>query len=288
MVEQCLQHLHKQSVNRAEIIVVDGSSNQQTAQIVGQHPSVQYIFFDNGQNKMVKARNLGIAASRGEIIAFVDDDSMVQPGWIEAILGGYSQGSIGGVGGLVLDEHETRLETLAIDTGIGKVLPDGQLSDNFASRLKKPVEVDRLRGCNMSFCRSAIEKVGGFDPVYDAVAYSIFEEVDLCTRIRRAGYTLIFEPRAEVHHLNAPREDGLPRNVDNRHRMHAYARNRTYFVLMNFGWIGSHIVNLFWFDTVHQLYLFVKQPSGNRLGLFTANVAGKLAGVVAAAWRVRR
>ncbi|RMF03009.1 MAG: hypothetical protein D6768_06920, partial [Chloroflexi bacterium] len=158
----------------------------------------------------------------------------------------------------------------------------------FAFQAEKPLEVDRLRGCNMSFRRSVLKQVGGFDPAFDAAAYSVFEEVDVCTRIRRAGFILIFEPQAAVHHLNAPREDGLPRRVDGRQRMYAYARNRTYFVLKNFGWKGTHLSKLFWFDTVHYLYLWVKKPTTQKFGVVVGNVAGKVAGVMAAARRVNR
>lgn len=282
MLRQCLKHLLVQKYKSFETIVVDASSDQETKQVVRQYSEVKYIHLPDGQNQMTRSRNQGIAAATGEIIAFIDDDSMVQNDWLANLVASYCAEDIGGVGGRVIDENEKKNQLVLAAPVVGKVLPDGELIDNFALDLNENIEVDRLRGCNMSFRKTVFQHIGLFDNHYDYTAHSTFEEVDFCTRVKRSGYKLLFNPHATVIHLNAMREDGAPRNVTTTRMMFAYYHNRTYFVLTNFGWVGSHFISLFCYDTVHHLYLFFKNPSKlNLLGL-CSNIWGKLTGAAAA------
>jgi GT2 family glycosyltransferase len=71
---------------------------------------------------------------------------------------------------------------------------------NFNSRL--PREVSLAQGAHMSFKKSALERIGGVDEKFDGNGY--FWESDLSLRIVKAGYRILFEPRAELRHLMAP------------------------------------------------------------------------------------
>lgn len=276
MVRQCLYHLQQQDYDPFEIIVVDGSSNNLTEQIVRQEPTVQYIFLPDGKNRMTQARNLGIMAAAGQIVAFIDDDSMVTSNWLTALTSSYHNEDIGGVGGRVLDPAE--LKTLNSGLGVGQVLPDGRLIDNFATETSTEIEVDRLKGCNMSFRKDVLEEVGLFDNFYR----TLWDDVDICTKIRKAGYRLLFNPHVLVNHLLATQENGLTRSADNPQATFLYYRNRTYFVVNNSGWWGQHLVSLFFYDTVHQFYLFWKNPSWSKLNCLLANIQGKLVAILAA------
>lgn len=282
MICRCLEHLSQQTYELFETIVVDGSSDQQTERLVRQYPSVQYIYLPGGKNKMTFARNLGIRAAQGEIITFIDDDSLVQAGWLENLVNSYTAENVGGVGGRVIDEHEIAAQHQSSGLSVGKVFPDGQVTDDFAAELPQPIEVDRLRGCNMSFRKEVFDQVGLFDNHYDFTANSTFEEVDFCARVRKYGYKLLFNSAATVEHLSARREDGLPRNVTDSRMMFAYYHNRTYFVLVNFGWWGRHLVYLFGYDTIHHLYLVAKYPSTSKVVGLLSNIYGKITGVIAA------
>lgn len=280
MVRQCLSHLRQQTYDRLEILVIDGSSNSDTEQLLQPYPTIQYIQLPDGKGKMVQARNLGISVSRGEIIAFIDDDSMVQPGWLGQIVAGYTHPSVGGVGGRVIDPCEKAADEKIAPTTIGRVFPDGSLIDNFATPLPDMANVDRLRGCNMSFRKAALNKVGLFDSCYDRTPYSAFEDVDICTSLRKAGFRLVYNSAAVVEHLSFQREDGLQRSASDPVIKYAYYHNRTYFVLKQFGWLGQHTVNLFWFDTLHHIYLFVKEASSSSWQELGANLRGKIGGMI--------
>ncbi len=281
LIQQCLDHLLRQDYEPLETIVVDASSDQQTEEIVTQYPAVRYIYLPNGKNKMTQSRNLAIATAKGEIIAFIDDDSMVREGWLAHLVSSYNAEDIGGVGGRVIDEIEVQYQLAA--PIVGRVFPDGRVIDNFALELNEVIEVDRLRGCNMSFRKQVFQRVGMFDNRYDATAHSTFEDVDFCTRVKKNGYRLLFNSQAVVDHLAAPREDGLPRSVAHPCVMFSIYRNRTYFVLVNFGWIGAHLPRLFFLDTVELLYrfLFLYHSPVRGLLCLVANVWGKIIGAIA-------
>lgn len=63
-----------------EVIVVDSSTNDESERVVTRYPATKHIRLHGERNNMPQARNRGIACSTGQIIAFIDDDSMVQPG----------------------------------------------------------------------------------------------------------------------------------------------------------------------------------------------------------------
>jgi GT2 family glycosyltransferase len=270
----------RQDYDPFETIVVDASSDQQTEEIVKRYPAVRYIYLPHGKNRMTQSRNLGVAAARGEIIAFIDDDSLVRDGWLAKLVSSYRSEEVGGVGGRVVDETEIQYQlTTPI---VGRVYPDGRVVDNFVLELDEVIEVDRLKGCNMSFRRHVFEHVGLFDKGYDATPHSTFEEVDFCIRVKKIGYKLLFNSQAVVDHLAVPREDGLPRSVTDPRMMFSYYRNRTYFVFANFGWIGWHLVSLFCRDTAEYFYWFLKNFSVHGFKCLVANIWGKIVGTVAA------
>lgn len=276
MVRQCLVGLRQQTYSPFEIIIVDGSSTSQTEQVARQHPEARYIFLPDGKDKMTQARNLGVEAARGVIIAFLDDDSIAREGWLTHLVNSYDSPFVGGVGGRVVDrmemEHQTDQDV------VGKVFSDGQTIDNFARELNDPIEVDRFKGCNMSFRKPVLHEVGLFDNYYG----TNWDDVDICLRVKKAGYRLVYNSDAVVDHLLAPQEDSRVRSGEVARVVFIYYRNRTYLVLTHFGGWGRHLLSLFYYDTVHHLYLLRKEPSRRRLAGLLANLGGKIVGVTGA------
>jgi len=146
-----------------------------------------------------KARNLGIRKSKGEIIAFLDDDSIPCKWWLKNLVRAYKYGkTVGGVGGRVVSSLK-ELNRSSADLPTGIITPFGHVVFNFNSCYRKYVEW--IRGCNMSFRKNALCSVGGFDENLDPVSQS--EDIDLCLRVRNAGYDIVFEPEAVVIHKSA-------------------------------------------------------------------------------------
>src|SRR6266566_2627360 len=96
LLRHCIEHVLSQPYPYKEIIVVDSSSNDESEQVVAQFPQVISVRLRGQRNNRPQAYNEGIAASSGNIIAFVDDDAMVQPGWLESLIEAYHDEKIGG------------------------------------------------------------------------------------------------------------------------------------------------------------------------------------------------
>lgn len=190
-----LRHLEHQSAAPFEIIVVDQSpvSDERLAAYAADNPGVQVHRI--AERGLPNARNVGVGLSRGDVVLFLDDDSIPDRDLVRCHASNYKDPSIAGVGGRVLGGYDRPGPQVGrFHAGNGKVIR------NFSSETRSLV--DHLPGGNMSFRREVFGRVGGFDPAYGGSA--IGEETDFCLRARRAGFQFIFDPRASLEHLHLP------------------------------------------------------------------------------------
>ncbi len=243
-VRRCLQQLLCQSVPPTEIIVVDSSASDHTAQlVVEEFPSVRYAVCPAGVGATATARNIGYRLASGDVLAFVDDDAFAEPDWLERLLPFYDDPSVGGVGG-----RQIRKQPGELDEGreaIGLLRPDGTMTGNFAADPGHPVDVDHLLGANMSFRRTAIDQVGGIRDGYSGTC--IREETDISFQVTGAGYRLVYTPDAVVEHVAGPYAKGQRFDV-----RYAYWAQKNHLILLirNFG-IRAPIVRAFMTSSMH-------------------------------------
>lgn len=181
----CLTSLEKLNYPHYEVIVVNDGSTDRTRQISEQF---DYIRLINQENKgLSAARNVGIAAATGEIVAFTDSDCVVDPDWLTYMVGTFLRSGRSAVGGPNFPPPEDTLVPSAV-----AVSPGGPthvlLNDEVA---------EHIPGCNMAFRKKALEEISGFDPVFRAAG----DDVDLCWRLQNAGYQIGFSPAAIVWHF---------------------------------------------------------------------------------------
>src|SRR5438128_2631431 len=166
-----------------EVIVVDDGSNDDTAAIAGQY-DVRLIRTPN--RGLSSARNTGLAAATGEIVAYLDDDAYPDPHWLTYLAAAFLSTSHVGVGG-------------------PNIAPagDGPIAECVARAPGGPVhvlvtdrEAEHIPGCNMAFRTAYLEAVGGFDPRFRTAG----DDVDVCWRLQDRGWTLGFHPAAVVWH----------------------------------------------------------------------------------------
>jgi glycosyltransferase involved in cell wall biosynthesis len=165
-----------------EVIVVNDGSTDSTPKIASEYP----FRLINTQNLgLSNARNTGIEAATGEIIAFIDDDAYPDTHWLRFIALALHTGEYVGIGGpnLQVPEDGWKSEAVAYAPGPNPVL----LTDRVA---------EHIPGCNMSFRREALKEIRGFDQVFRIAG----DDVDLCWRLRERGGVIGYSHAAIVWH----------------------------------------------------------------------------------------
>ncbi len=200
LLSHCLRRVFDQQYPCKEIIVVDSSSDDETERLVAQYPEIVSVQLREQFNNMPQARNEGIAVALGDIIAFIDDDAMVYPHWLEALVDAYQDSTVGAVGGRIVTKPEPYCDLVSGTPNLSISRWGSVIADDVSVVNRDKIEVDHLIGCNMSFRRAALEQVGGFDPEYTLT--NLREETDVCFRVKRAGWRVLFVPEMTVVHVS--------------------------------------------------------------------------------------
>jgi glycosyltransferase involved in cell wall biosynthesis len=211
--------LLKQTHLPDEIIVVDQNGDR--------YPALDRYLQSIPRVRQIKTQTPGVAINynlalrnaQGDIVLYVDDDVVPEPGLIAAHLLNYDrEPQLGGVAG--------RVECLSGDpdpykiSEIGSYHPwSGSVIGNFNGLKRQHVKL--AQGANMSFDRQALLAIGGFDQGFQGNGY--FFESDGSLRVLASGRSIIFDPEAALIHLQAP--SGGARVKDKADHTYFYVRN---------------------------------------------------------------
>ena len=183
-LEACLASLVRLNYPDYEVILVDDGSTDHTAHIAARYPQVRYLPQPN--RGLSAARNAGLAAATGKIVAYTDADCMAEPDWLEQLVLRMRSQSVEAMGGPNIPP--------AGDGWVARVVaasPGGpshvMLTDTTA---------EHIPGCNMAFNRQRLLALGGFDPRFRQAG----DDVDICWRWLNAGWDIGFAPAAVVWH----------------------------------------------------------------------------------------
>lgn len=218
-----MESLHDQSYTNYEIIVVNGPSTDETDNVLKRYSNIKVIL-QKELNGLSFARNLGIRVSKGEIIAFIDDDAVANVDWIKLIASSYTDSKIGGVGGLVYGPGKTHFQ---FDNGVIDKCGIPDAIRNLDKTVKKG-EYSIMMGTNCSFRKSVIYEVGGFDPYFRYY----HDESELCVRVIKAGYTIMYQRDAFVVHYMV---EGHNRKSPYDLNWSEIVKNVIYYTMKNFG-----------------------------------------------------
>ncbi|MDQ3223032.1 MAG: glycosyltransferase [Gemmatimonadota bacterium] len=201
-----------------EVLVVDNApSDESTKTFVATLPGVRYVRED--QTGLDFARNRAIAEATGDVLAFLDDDVEVDRGWLQGLrLAWGEHPDAGCVTGLVLPfELATQAQiTFELYGGfrrgfdtlryVGQSLPGNRLYPLGAGIFGA--------GCNMSYRRDLLRRLGGFDEALDTGRpLPGGGDLDMFHRVVRSGYPLVYEPRYAVFHKHRREHSQLRRQL---------------------------------------------------------------------------
>jgi GT2 family glycosyltransferase len=228
-VQTCLDRLAAQVPRPDQVIVIDASPDDRTRDVVARHPGVLYRRNELGYGHMTASRNIGLAAATGDVVSFIDDDAFAHPGWLAGLLDAYRlHPEAAAVGGRALNNNPNEA-TAGLDN-LGRIRPNGEICGYFAADPGGVIEVDHMVGCNMSFRRETLARLGGFRD--DFPGTEVCEESDMSVRVKRIGGRIFFTPFAVVDHVAAPQVKG--KRFDARY---AYwgQRNHVMLLVRNYG-----------------------------------------------------
>ena len=219
----CLEHLQRQTIAPNKIIVVDSSPDDRSEAVSGDF-DVIYVRNPLGRGHTATSRMIGLqVAGDSEVIAFIDDDAYAEPDWLEELMRRYDDPRVAGVGGRALNGQPGE-EGQGLDE-IGRFLPNGTLTGNFAANPGRDVLVDHLLGANMSLRVDSVHAVGGIEDYYPGTC--LREESEIALRLRLAGYRLVYTPFAIVEHVGGTYAKGSRFNA-----RYSYYAQRNHFVLL--------------------------------------------------------
>ncbi len=187
-----------------EAVVVDNNSTDNTRELFSQfaaaHPEYSLRMVHEARQGLSPARNRGIAESRGEVIAIIDDDEEVNAAFARAYLDLFDNHPYAAAaGGRITPFYDTRpprwLSPFA-ERPIAGTLDLGE-------RVREFPEGRFPGGGNMAVRREAVGRVGGFDPALGRTGAKLLagEEKDLFARMRAAGDRIYYTPDARIRHI---------------------------------------------------------------------------------------
>ena len=216
-----------------EVIVVDDGSSDDTLALLRQVDGLR-LHARPANGGFIAACNDGLALARGEYVVFLNNDTVPQPGWLDALLDTFASEPGTGIAGSRLLYPDGRLQEAG-----GAIYRDG--SADKLGRLREPAHpafsflrrVDYCSGAAIAVPRALMLELGGFDGHY---APAFYEDTDLAMKVRARGLRVLCNPASEVVHV-----EGATAGTDTRHGVKAHqVVNQRRFAERWAGALASH------------------------------------------------
>jgi GT2 family glycosyltransferase len=224
-LDASLSALLGQEYTPFEIIAVDNCSSDQSLAVLRRYEGRIRLIQNDYNFGFAGGNNIGIKTASGEIVVLLNQDVIVQPGWLQAIADTFAADPVIGIVGCksLYPDGKTLQHAGAwlragdafayhkgqgeIDTGQHEVLYDAQY----------------VTGAAFAIHRRVLEQLGGLDPLFYPAFY---EEADYCFQARNLEFRVVYQPRAVVYHHETTT---LP--AQSYRRIAAFQRNRVRLIL---------------------------------------------------------
>jgi len=193
-----------------EVIVIDNKSSDNSCEMVKKY-FPKTILIENKENKgFGSANNQGLSIAKGSVILFLNPDTEVQAGALDLYIEKLnSSKEIGAMGVKLLNNDKSiqpsckrfpDLDTVVYNSFFFDVLfPKSKVFGGYEMSwfdYNQEIEVDQPMGAALGVRKDVLDKVGWFDENF----FMYFEEVDLCFRVKKAGFKIVYYPQAEIIH----------------------------------------------------------------------------------------
>jgi GT2 family glycosyltransferase len=193
-----IESILRQSLAPREAILVVDNNPALLARTRARFPDIAVIENQDARGTS-GSRNSGVAVAQGAILAFMDEDAVAEPEWLERLCAPYADPLVAGVGGAILPAWQPRRP------GWFPEEFDWVVGCTYRGMPETTGPVRNLIGCNMSLRRELVVAAGGFRTDIGRVGSDPIgcDETELCIRIRQRWpqRILLYRPDARVHHL---------------------------------------------------------------------------------------
>lgn len=215
-MRRCVQSVLKSHLPNIEVIVIDNHSTDSSISSLSDFSNettpLRVIRNEKNLGPAV-ARNVGIAVCEGKHVAFLDNDTEVDPGWLVQPLtimeGDPSVGACQSK--LLLMDEPHKLDYVGDYLGpYGFLIQRARHGESDEGQFDSVEEIFTAKSASMIVRRSVLEEIGRFDPEY----FMYLEETDLCWRIWLRGFRVILTPKSLVWHAFGTTREILPRESE--------------------------------------------------------------------------
>jgi glycosyltransferase involved in cell wall biosynthesis len=200
LIGRALTHIGEAAARagiEVEIIVVDNNSRDTTKEVVARAAEIgpvpiRYVF--EGMQGLSFARNCGMRHAKGDVVAFTDDDCVVDPEWIAALWREFDANpDVAIVGGRV-DLFSPEDRPVSIRTGSERI------------RYTRADQIYSLvMGANLAVRRGIEQRIGGFDPAFGGSKGVVADDIEFVYRAFKRGLGIVYTPEAKVLHNHGRR-----------------------------------------------------------------------------------
>jgi len=203
ILKQCLNSIENRSTYKNyEIIIVDNDSRKVESKSYLSSLKHKVISYNEAFN-FSQINNFAVTNAQGEHVIFLNDDTeVISPDWIERMLEHSQRPEVGAVGVKLLYPDNT-IQHAGVLMGVGKLtahtfegFPRYHAGQN--GLLQTVRDCSAVTAACMMIRKKLFQEIGGFD---DHLAYA-FNDVDLCLRLRKKGYSIVYTPYAELYHYS--------------------------------------------------------------------------------------